>query len=242
VDEPAERRPLVAVALAVGLGLAAPAAAQDCRIALALALDVSSSVDAAEYRLQTDGLSAALRDPDVGAAFLAVPGQSVELMIYEWSGRRQQAVVVAWATIASADDLFDVAARLERWPRAFSRHATAIGDSILFGAAALAERPDCPERIIDVSGDGETNDGVSPLIARRSPLFEGVTINGLVIGVTRRILQRHYEAFVIHGPGAFVELADDHSDFSRAMRRKLIRELQPKAISFVEPRPSTGFP
>lgn len=237
MDEHAERRPLVAAALGLGLtlgaalGLAAPAAAQDCRIALALALDVSSSVDTVEYRLQVDGLAAALRDPEVAAAFLAVPGEVVELAIFEWSGRRQQVVVVDWTTIASADDLFDVAVALERWPRAFLRHATAIGDALVYGANLLADRPDCFERIIDVSGDGETNDGVSPLIAKQSPLFDGVTVNGLVIGITRRILKRHYEIFVIHGPGAFVEMADDHADFSRAMRRKLVRELQPKAIS-----------
>ncbi|MBP7241338.1 DUF1194 domain-containing protein [Amaricoccus sp.] len=229
-----ERRPLVAAALALGLAAAAPAAAQDCRIALALAIDVSSSVDAAEYRLQAGGLAAALRDAQVAAAFLAVPGQVVELTIFEWSGRRQQATALDWTTIASADDLYDVAARLEAWPRAFARHATAIGEAMLYGAEALAGRPDCPERIIDVSGDGETNDGISPLVARQSPLLEGVTVNGLVIGVTRRILRRHYEAFVIHGPGAFVEMADDHGDFSRAMRRKLIRELQPRAISMAD--------
>jgi hypothetical protein len=227
----AEHRLLVAAALALGLAAAAPAAAQDCRIALALGLDVSSSVDGSEYRLQTDGLAAALRDPEVSAAFLAVPGATVALMVYEWSGRRQQEVAVDWSAIATADDLADVATQLETRARSFSRHATALGDAMLFGATALAERRECPERILDISGDGETNDGVSPVVAKRSPAFEGLTVNGLVIGVTRRILARHYETFVIHGPGAFVEMAEDHADFSRAMRRKLIREVQPEAVS-----------
>jgi hypothetical protein len=234
MGEHAQHRVLVglrALALAAGLAAAGPAAAQGCRIALALGLDVSSSVDGTEYRLQTDGLAAALRDPEVTAAFLAVPGTTVELMIYEWSGRRQQAVAVDWTEIASADDLADVATRLGAWPRAFSRHATAIGDAILYGATALAGRAECPERILDVSGDGETNDGVSPIVAKRSPAFEEVTVNGLVIGVTRRILARHYETFVIHGPGAFVEMADDHADFARAMKRKLIREVTPRAVA-----------
>lgn len=229
MGEPAQHRVLVAAALA--LGLAGPAAAQDCRIALALGLDVSSSVDAAEYRLQVDGLASALRDPEVAAAFLAVPRAQVALMVFEWSGRRQQAVAVDWSWIATEDDLADVAARMEAHRRSFARHATALGDAILFGAEALNARAQCFERILDVSGDGETNDGVSPLMAKRSPFFEGLTVNGLVIGVTRRILKRHYETFVIHGPGAFVEMADDHADFSRAMRRKLIREVQPKAVS-----------
>lgn len=237
MGEPRQRRALVgraalAAGLALGLSLApGPAAARGCRIALALALDVSSSVDADEYRLQVEGLAAALRDPEVAAAFLAVPGLRVDLAVFEWSGRRQQEMIAPWTGIASADDLFDVAAQVEGAPRAFSRHATAIGEAMLFGAAALAERADCPERIIDVSGDGETNDGVSPLVVRQRPLLEGVTVNGLVIGITRRILKRHYEIFVIHGPGAFVEMAESHADFSRAMKRKLIREVRPKAVS-----------
>ena len=44
-----------------------------CRLALSLGLDVSSSVDAREYRLQTEGLAAALIAPEVRGAFLAAP-------------------------------------------------------------------------------------------------------------------------------------------------------------------------
>lgn len=222
------RRLVAAAAFAL---LAAPAAAQECRLALALGLDVSSSVDAEEYALQAGGLAAALRDPEVAAAFLAAPGLRVALAVFEWSGKRQQTVTVDWAWIATADDLADVAARVEARGRSFSRHATAIGDAMAFGAAALAERDACYEQVLDISGDGETNDGISPVTAKTSPLFDRITVNGLVIGVTRRILKRHYETFVIHGPGAFVEMADDHADFARAMKRKLIREVTPKAVS-----------
>ena len=63
---------------------AAPAGA--CALALAFALDISVSVDRAEYGLQRDGLAAALLDPEVSQALLAQPG-GVALMAYEWSGR-----------------------------------------------------------------------------------------------------------------------------------------------------------
>lgn len=234
MGEHAQHRRLVAFALAAGLAsalAAAPAAAQHCRIALALGLDVSSSVDAEEYGLQADGLAAALRDPEVAEAFLATPGAEVALLVYEWSGKRQQAVTIDWARIGSAADLAAVATRIETQGRRFSRHATALGNAMAFGAAALGEREECFERVLDISGDGETNDGISPVTAKTSPLFDAITVNGLVIGVTRRILKRHYETFVIHGPGAFVEMADDHADFARAMKRKLIREVTPKAVS-----------
>ena len=48
-----------------------PAPASACRLALLLALDVSSSVDEAEYELQRNGLAAALLSPNVEAAFLS---------------------------------------------------------------------------------------------------------------------------------------------------------------------------
>ena len=49
-------------ALAAGITLAAlPAHAVECRLALALAVDISSSVDAVEDRLQRSGIVAALK-------------------------------------------------------------------------------------------------------------------------------------------------------------------------------------
>ena len=55
------------------LGLAGPAAAQEqCRLALLLGLDVSASVDREEYRLQMEGLAAALIEPSVVEAALSV--------------------------------------------------------------------------------------------------------------------------------------------------------------------------
>ena len=49
--------------LLISLCLSGPA--QACRTALILAMDVSNSVDPGEYRLQIDGLAAALRDPEI---------------------------------------------------------------------------------------------------------------------------------------------------------------------------------
>jgi Ca-activated chloride channel homolog len=66
-------------------------------------------------------------------------------------------------------------------------------------------------------------------VAVREFGFDGVTINGLVVGGNVERLRRYYEDHVIHGPGAFVEVALDFDTFAEAMRRKLIRELGPVA-------------
>ena len=43
-------------------------------------------------------------------AFLTVPGGTVALMVYEWSGRYQQDVVLSWREITRPDDLTRAAA------------------------------------------------------------------------------------------------------------------------------------
>ena len=40
-------------------------------------------------------------------------------------------------------------------------------------------------------------------------------------------LETYYREKVIHGPGAFVEIANDYDDFARAFLRKLLREFPP---------------
>ena len=86
------------------LALPVPGAAY-CRLALSLAVDVSSSVDEAEYALQKNGLLAALSDPEVADAFFRVPGAYVALHVFEWSGRYQQDVMLDWTAIVTPDDL-----------------------------------------------------------------------------------------------------------------------------------------
>lgn len=240
----AEHRDLVRHAGAAGLLLAAGlladggARAEGCRLALALALDVSSSVDAREYRLQTEGLAAALLAPEVAEAFLAAPGQPVRLLVYEWSGWHQQVIRQDWVTIAGMADLAAVAARLAAQGRSFEQYPTALGMGLLFGARQLARQADCAERKLDVAGDGTNNDGASPDVVRREApeLFGAVTINGLVIGSDVRILGRYYQQYVVQGPGAFVEVAEDYAGFETAMRRKLLRELGVIQMSAAEAR------
>ena len=212
-------------AAALAALLAAGPAGAECRLALALALDVSSSVDAREYRLQTEGLAAALLAPEVREAFLAVPGEPVMLHVFEWSGWRQQQVRQDWVTIASEADLEAVASRLAAQARSFAQYPTALGFALLYGGRVLEQRPDCAKRTLDVSGDGTNNDGVSPEVARRDFPLGDITINGLVVGSNMVTLERYYRQFVIQGPGAFVEAVEDYADFETAMRRKLLREL-----------------
>lgn len=219
----------IAVCATALLSLPHPALA--CRLALALALDVSVSVDQREYALQRDGLANALRSPDVVEAFLS-SSSPVALAAYEWSGPRSARTVLDWTLIRSAADL-DLAADRLRAPSRFQAGSTSIGYALDFGARAMAKAPACSRQTIDVSSDGINNDGMSPRMAYENPAFSTITVNALAIGgsVPLDMLTTYLTRNVIRGPGAFLEVARNHDDFERAMRRKLIREVKSLAIS-----------
>ncbi|MDG4649152.1 DUF1194 domain-containing protein [Roseibacterium sp. SDUM158017] len=219
-------RRAASLVLAALAGLAGPAAAQEqCRLALLLGLDVSASVDETEYRLQMDGLAAALINPSVIEAALSGNG-AVAISIYEWSGRFQQDLLIDWTFVRSEADLVGIAERVIGATRSHEDFPTAIGYALGYAATHLQRGPDCLFRTVDISGDGQNNDGFPPLAAYEHFPFDGVTVNGLAIGGASRGIEDYYLAEVIHGPGAFVEYAADHEDFEETMRRKLERELR----------------
>lgn len=219
------RRAAAACLLAL---LATRASAAECRLALALALDVSRSIDAREDHLQRQGLATALLAPEVVRAALSTP-QPVALAAYEWSGPTDQHLLLDWVLIRSRADLESAAARIAASQRATTEAPTAMGHALAYGAALLARGPDCLFHTIDLSGDGENNEGFGPRAAYAAPAFDGITVNGLAINgaeyETEIQLIPYFKTEVLHGPGAFLEVAQGFADFERAMRRKLEREL-----------------
>jgi len=219
-------RGLIALVLA---GLASPLRAETCRLALALAMDISTSVDATEDALQRQGLAAALISPEVTEAFFASP-MPVALAVYEWSGRTNQRIILNWMMINSEADLVLAASTVQQSVRSDSGSATAMGHALAFGATLMQKAPRCLFQTIDLSGDGSNNDGYGPGSAYRHFPFENTVVNGLVINAAdfegELYLIPFFENNVLHGPGAFLEIAQGFEDFERAMRRKLERELK----------------
>ncbi len=222
---------MVKAGLLCCLSLAA-APAEGCRLALVLALDVSSSVDANEDRLQRIGLAAALLAPEVEAAFFASP-DPVAIQIFEWSGQRNQTDLLDWTLITTAADLRYAASALGSSERSIDDMPTAMGYALGYASIKLQRAPACLFQTIDMAGDGANNDGFAPANAYAAFPFEGVTVNGLAIAGSDNAVQTYYETEVIRGPNAFVEVAVGFSDFEDAMRRKLVRELSAQIIGRV---------
>lgn len=203
-----------------------------CRQALAVGLDVSGSVDAVEYRLQLDGLAGAMEDPGVVTAFAALPDAPVALAVYEWSGPGARRVLIDWVMVSGAADVAAVAARLRAVRRVEADPSTALGAAKAFGAGLLASQAGCWRRVLDISGDGQSNTGPHP----RGVRPEGIVINGLVVGAegdagAMGSLWAYYKAYVVQGPEAFIETAVGFDDFQEAMVRKLKKELQVLVVS-----------
>lgn len=225
---------MVRAGLGLILALAAGAASADCRQAIAIGLDVSASVDRAEYALQRNGMVAALLDPEVRAAILQMPEAPVWLTVYEWSNASAQRVLVPWAAMTDAATLDRFAATLSAAPGAAMPPGTAVGSAMVFGLMLLGQRSDCWTLTLDLAGDGRSNGGPFPLTVDPVAGGEPVTINALAIGLPEgpgaspgvAELSAYFRAEVIRGPGAFVEVALGHGDFAAAMTRKLLKELE----------------
>lgn len=228
------RRAVAAASLSLAIIWAAGSAAA-CRMALVLALDVSSSVDDREDRLQRTGLAAALVSPQVMAAILAQPAYPVALHVFEWSGRNQQTTLLDWTFLTDRATIVAAAAAIAESNRRQSAFPTALGYALGHAASVLSTAPRCERHTVDVSGDGKNNAGFPPDAAYRHFAFGGVTVNALAIGGEGDDLSGYYRREVIRGPGAFVEVALDYNDFQRAMERKLVREISVPEIGQLSP-------
>ena len=225
-------------AFVAGLALAGGPAMAECRLALVLALDVSSSVDAAEDTLQRGGVVAALTAPEVVEAFFATD-QPVALAVYEWSGRYNQEMVLDWTLIDNPLALVQAAEVVANSKRSHNDFPTAMGYALGFGAGLFARAPRCAQHTLDMAGDGQNNEGFGPKAAYREFGFGNITVNGLVVNGAdfegEVGLIAYYRGEVLHGPGAFLEIANGFDDYERAMRRKLERELSPPVIGALPP-------
>ncbi len=195
-------------------------------LVLVLALDVSSSIDAADFKLMTTGLARALATPQIEKAILSGRLGVIAICVIQWSGFVEQAVTIGWTCVAHLRELRNLAGKISRMPRRYRDGATDIGTAIKFSRKAIASAPfDADRRVIDIAGDGTNNVNASPIFQRDITVRAGITINGLAVPHKSPALVEYYTSFVIGGDGAFAESAPDYAGFERAMQRKLLREI-----------------
>jgi len=204
-----------------------------CPMALVLAVDVSSSVDSREYRLQSDGLAFALTDPVVMEHILTTGG--LWLAAFEWSGRFNHQMLLDWTFLNDLNSIALAAERIRSVPRSTNEFPTAMGYAMGYASLLMERAPErCLRRVIDVAGDGVTNEGFHPNSAYRAFDFGDITVNGLVITGGDPDPLPYYQENVVRGPGAFIEIAQGYDNYAIAMRRKLIREITGGTVAALE--------
>lgn len=198
-------------------------------LALVLAVDVSASVDRAEFALMIGGLAAAFRAPDIQAALQTGPRRAVAVAALFWSDAQE--VAVPWTRLDGAAAALALAEALDAAPRLPLARSTALGEALVAALALLARCPAPATRsVIDVSGDGRANRGRPPGPVRDLGVAAGVTLNALAVVNEEPDLLPYYESEVAGGEGAFAMSCDDYADFADAIRRKLLRELRGPAL------------
>ena len=207
------------LACAATLALATPA--QACDTALLLTIDVSNSIDVAEYQLQTDGMADALLDDEIAEAL--IQGQ-VAVAVIQWSGEGRQEVSIPWRHLRTPGDVRTFSQDARAMPRAFVMSDTAPGDAILFALDYLTVAPTCTRQVIDISGDGTPNAGSDTATAARLAERRGVTINGIAIESMGLAITNFFSRQVVTRDG-FVITARRHLDYPRAIREKILREV-----------------
>ncbi len=193
---------------------------------LVLAIDSSRSIDAQEFRLQTNGIAAAFRDPEFLAALHNHAPRGIAVALVQWSGQNNHVNAMGWHHITDDASAQLFADQIEAMGRMLDPDSTSINNAIRFSVSQIQGNSfNGARRVIDVSGDGYNNTGSRPQIARDEAVARGITINGLTITNEVARLQEYFKENIIGGPGSFVMSALDFQEFPAVFIRKLLREV-----------------
>ena len=229
--------PILTLLAAVATSPLDARAGESVDLTLVLVDDVSRSIDDREFELQKQGYAAAFVNPQVIAAIKGGPVGAIAVQYIEFASSYEVRTVVDWTVIRDAVSARDFADRMSAAPRsAWGR--TAVGAGIELGLKNIALSGfEAVRHVIDVCGDGTSNQGPDVSEVRDRAVAAGVTINGLAIINDRPMswtfahvqppggLANYYRENVTGGVGSFVVEIHDFQSFGAAIARKLINEI-----------------
>ncbi len=157
----------------------------------------------------------------------------VAVTYVEWAGLYQN-TVVDWHLIEDERSAAAIAQKLIEAP-IFAAAWTSISGAINYALPLFGKIEYFVVRqVIDLSGDGPSNEGGMMPIARDRAVEAGITVNGLPIRndppsplgfPAYKDLDLYYIACVIGGTGAFIVFTEAHQNFAHAIRKNLILEI-----------------
>jgi len=194
----------------------------DVDVALILVVDISGSIDAAEYELQKNGIVSAFMDKSVKLAIKNGAIGKIKVSIIEFASGVY--ITVPWMTLSTSDEVDDFANRYATAQRPPVGTETNIKKGMELANAYMNECACTPiKKVVDVSGDGTDSYGNSGAI-RDTMVDNGIIINGLVI-MDEKNVDVYYMKYVIGGPGHFLKTINKFEDFLESIRQKIILEI-----------------
>ncbi|MCC6779919.1 MAG: DUF1194 domain-containing protein [Hyphomicrobiales bacterium] len=209
-------------------------AQQQVGMQLILAADVSGSVNPSRYRTQQDGYLEALGDPKVLKVVNTLDPPVLAITFIAWA--RGQEIMVPWTLVRDAASMDGFRILLKSAERPRMGINTLIGRALLFCDGQFDKAATGGRKVIDVSGDGDDNEGVAALHAVRDALVrKGVVINGLPIVVKPpeyiyppqppEGLDVYYRQHVVGGEGHVTIESIGFDNFKEAILQKLLLEI-----------------
>ena len=201
---------------------------------LILAADVSGSVNASRYRTQQDGYLEALGDSRVLHVIGELDPPVLAVTFIAWA--REQEVMVPWMRIQDAQSMDLFRNRLKEAQRPQVGINTLISRALLFCNRLFDKEFTGGRKVIDVSGDGDDNQGIVGLReVRDAVVARGVVINGLPIIVKPpeyifppqppEGLDVYYRNHVVGGEGHVTIESIGFDNFKQAILQKLLLEI-----------------
>jgi hypothetical protein len=235
--EPAKRASSysrLAGTLAASVFWALQAHAANVDVAVVFAVDFSSSIDQKIADLQREGHAAALTSPEIIAAITRNYVGCISVAYFEWSSPGYTRIVLPWTSICGLEDAKAAASVISK--RGDTGHirrgrsGTSVSSAIDVGSLLLDQFPGkAAKKVIDISSNGENNDGLPVQPSRLNAIAKGYTINAIAIPTKDenpdQPLASYFARSVIGGSQAFVITPKGPGDYATALRRKLVTEV-----------------
>jgi hypothetical protein len=230
------RRQALAAPSALALAPFTAGAAEQEKVGmqLILAADVSGSVNPTRYKTQQDGYLEALGDSRVLNVIRELDPPVLAVTFIAWA--REQQVMVPWTRVEDAKSMDLFRDRLKATQRAQIGINTLISRALLFCNRLFDQEFTGGRKVIDVSGDGDDNQGIVGLRqVRDAVVAQGVVINGLPIIVKPpeyifppqppEGLDEYYRNHVVGGEGHVTIESIGFDNFKQAILQKLLLEI-----------------
>ncbi|GAA6621318.1 DUF1194 domain-containing protein [Scytonema sp. NUACC26] len=203
---------------------------------LSLLVDVSGSIDDREFDLQKKGYANTFLNPNLFNDFISKgPLGKIAVNVIYWSNALQQQEVVGWTLIDSVAASQQFANAINATTREFFG-VTAPGSAIAFATPKFFNNDfEGTRQVIDVSGDGEENDGTDTETARNMALARGIdAINGIIVSSDPVVKNFYLKEILggVNGDGspAFLVEAATFDEFNSAIDKKIKAEIKVNSI------------